>query len=69
MKKIISGGVEMHDIGMMYEIGKLRMQEFIGDAERRRETRDRSTMDRIFIRGIAQDLTSRQYACTCTENV
>ncbi|MBU7011165.1 MAG: hypothetical protein HXS46_10775 [Theionarchaea archaeon] len=26
----------MHEIGMLYEVGKLRMQAFVEDAERRR---------------------------------
>lgn len=52
----------MHEMMMMYEIGKLRMHELIGDTERRMLEYQGTPKSEHFARRIIRNLTGKQYA-------
>lgn len=61
---MISRGVEMYETGMLYEIGKQRMQEFIAEAERKRMLKTRDTISYwILMEKIRLNLSSDVECC------
>ncbi len=55
----------MHDLKIMYEVGKQRMQEFVEQAERRRIVERGPLETRGTLVGrVTPNLTDNEYTCT-----